>query len=67
MTFEWEELIDEATPHFTTHRAKIFGGWLVRTDEFWRDDLFGCQSESTCFVPDPNHQWTLEGVMDGVI
>lgn len=60
MKFEWEEVVDDATDHFTTHRAKIFGGWLVRTDEFWRDDFFGCQSESTCFVPDPNHEWVID-------
>ncbi len=64
MKFEWEALEDESTPHFTTHRAKIFGGWLVRTDEFWRDDNFGCQSESTCFVPDPKHLWSLDKDQD---
>lgn len=64
MKFEWEHLEDETTPHITTHRAKVFGGWLVRTDEFFRDDLFGCQSEALVFVPDPKYLWSLEKEKD---
>ena len=39
-----------------TSRLKVPGGWIVNTVNY--ND--GCCSESTCFVPDPGHQWVLE-------
>ena len=46
----WEEvrqhlILDDT--EVTAHRAKIFGGWLVR---------YG-QGGSITFVPDPKHKW----------
>ena len=60
MIFEWEELVDETTDHFTTHRAKVWGGWIVRTNEFFYGDLSVAQSESLVFIPDPEHKWVIE-------
>lgn len=60
MKFEWEELKDESCDHFTTLRAKIFGGWLVRTNEFTFGELSIAESEALVFVPDPKHEWVID-------
>jgi hypothetical protein len=59
MKFEWE-MIDNNTvdkKHFAiTHRAKVIGGWIVHN----ATKLPNVGSESMVFIPDPNHEWTLE-------
>ena len=57
---EWEE-IDE-----NHHRAKVHGGWLVKTYEsvFHQSDINGMQDGwdwrvAMAFVPDPNHEWKI--------
>ena len=58
----WEEIDPE------TYRAKIFGGWLVKTVHdavtyFGKDQPaeWGYQWRSAItFVPDPNHEWKIE-------
>lgn len=48
-------------------RTKVFGGWIIKTTE----PVHHCETSvcgggdgwdwriSTCFVPDPNHEWEL--------
>ena len=54
---EWEE-VDEFMD-----RRKVFGGWLVSVDFTMRvchgDHITG--ATTVTFVPDPHHQWKLEG------
>ena len=45
MKFEWEELTD------TTWRAKVIGGWIVRTTS--------CSGIAMVFIPDPKHSWEI--------
>lgn len=60
MKFEWENLC--TIGDMGTSRAKVIGGWIVRSvawskrDHDWTFHL----SESSVFVPDPNHEWTIE-------
>lgn len=61
MKFEWEVLLrfrDCSSNGFFSERAKVFGGWIVR-NVFW-DNEYNQQSESSIFVPDPNHEWRIE-------
>lgn len=55
---EWEVIIYRDNNEFgnSTHRLKVFGGWMV--SHFAWDH--GMQSESSIFVPDPNHEWRLK-------
>lgn len=39
-----------------TYRAKVIGGWLVETQNYTG------QCGGLTFVPDPNHEWQLEGI-----
>ena len=64
VSIEWESVNDDSSIG-DTQRAKVFGGWLVKTtidvlvslheDQAptngyeWRDTM--------CFVPDPEHKW----------
>ncbi len=51
MAFKWEQLKDETDGQKRdyTQRAKIPGGWLVKSKYIHGVGL--------TFVPDPNHQW----------
>lgn len=57
--FEWEELSR------TTCRAKVFGGWVVRSyivektrdPGFWATVHHTRPGNALCFIPDPNHEW----------
>ncbi|MBX4189715.1 hypothetical protein KW791_00235 [Candidatus Parcubacteria bacterium] len=70
MNFKWEKIHtqrEEGVYWFSTYRAKIFGGWLVRnfdlTKQDMRDGSFDkimSTSESCVFVPDPEHKWSVE-------
>jgi len=49
-------------------RAKVFGGWIVKTHaSVYHTNIDGCGTSgdgwdwrvSTCFVPDVNHEWQL--------
>lgn len=58
--YEWE-MMDESHKNFTD-RAKVFGGWIVRSFTYeiaGGEDAKGT-SESMVFVPDPNHEWEIE-------
>jgi hypothetical protein len=62
MKFEWEILREFMSNNFATAgsnntRAKVFGGWIVRT--FCWDEKYNMQSESSVFVPDAKHEWEV--------
>lgn len=44
--FEWQRLDS------VTERAKVYGGWLIRT---WDNDGI-----SSCFIPDEHHRWEID-------
>lgn len=64
MEFQWETLCEKEgiRNYFITQRAKVIGGWIVRTN--YIDNEIGT-SESQSFIPDPSHQWG-KSLMDGV-
>jgi hypothetical protein len=43
--------------HPTLERARVFGGWLIRTIS--GDDDSG-SFYSITFIPDPKHEWKIE-------
>ena len=50
---QWEKLANEGTTDaFTTERARVFGGWLVRVTTG--------ASQSLAFVPDGEFRWDGE-------
>ena len=62
MKFEWETI-----DNFHS-RAKVPGGWVVKAIEdvsHDRPEHGGMVSgwdyrPAICFIPDPNHEWTIE-------
>jgi len=52
--FEWEMIQEygEAFDETWLQRAKVPGGWIVRQLKYK-----GTSAEAMCFVPDPNHEW----------
>ncbi len=57
MNFEWVEIDFIEDAEIRTWRAKVIGGWLVRT-ECWDKDMG--QSESMVFLPDLKHEWEIK-------
>lgn len=57
--FMWEALFSNSTSG--SSRAKVFGGWIIMTQI--ESQIMGeYQSTiSTIFIPDPFHQWSVEG------
>jgi hypothetical protein len=62
---KWEQIDDHHD------RSKIFGGWLVKAStpvvHNMIDTGHGMSDGwdwriALCFVPDPNHEWTIEEV-----
>ncbi len=59
---EWEEI----TPY--EHRARVPGGWVLKVTQDVMTNIRPeeCPHEgyewrtSICFIPDPNHKWTLK-------
>ena len=49
---KYESITDNST------RLKVPGGWIYIT--FWQNQSHSSLSLSTCFIPDPNHEWELE-------
>lgn len=52
----WEWIADGST-----WRLKIYGGWLVHKSSSCENEESTAysQSESMCFVPDPEHKWII--------
>jgi hypothetical protein len=59
MKFEWKEISTHKHGHYQTHRAKVFGGWLVRYTEF-AVDVF--DNLAMVFIPDHDHRWDVDEV-----
>lgn len=52
---EWDwEKVDRRT-----ERAKVIGGWLIRSFNYKNEKSFEVTAESMVFVPDSNHDWTI--------
>jgi hypothetical protein len=52
---QWER-IPTTSDYDDTKRLKVVGGWVVK-HESWSGENTG--SIAMCFVPDPNHEWSL--------
>ncbi len=56
--FEWERIDfqeEENIYYFATYRAKVIGGWIVRTfDVTYKTKS---SSESMVFIADRDHEW----------
>ena len=50
---QWED-IDNLT---NTQRLRVYGGWIVKHVSYFIPN--NAVSESSVFVPDPNHEWDL--------
>lgn len=59
MKFKYEQLVKYSTQQveFSASRAKVFGGWVLRNVCYDSHDR--TQSESSIFIPDPNHEWDI--------
>lgn len=57
---KWEKISLKETDAGTksTMRLKIFGGWMVSNCIY--NNSNDLHTESSIFVPDPNHEWSLE-------
>ncbi len=61
--FEWEALYSYG--EVSTARAKVLGGWIVRTvcwSKEWRDTAPRsiALAESSVFIADRDHQWEID-------
>lgn len=52
----WEQVEDDPEGSCFTSRLRVISGWVVRVTQ-WNSESVA--SVSTCFVPDPQHEWTL--------
>lgn len=50
--FDWENV--DHTSNGYTERAKVIGGWLVRSYEYDNGIAY-----AMCFVPDVDHEWEI--------
>lgn len=69
MKFSWEKIHVQKDDFFwfATYRAKVIGGWLVRSFDLTKQPLVeGAKetnlstSESCVFVSDQNHLWEVD-------
>lgn len=66
MKFEWEKIHENyciKVGGSNTHRAKVFGGWIVSYDLY--TDVLHKGNERTMatsmvFVPDSEHSWVID-------
>lgn len=63
MKFEWE-YIEREEDYWSTCRAKIHGGWIIKHNMYSEviDDGSYSVSNSMVFVPDPHHCWSIDDV-----
>lgn len=66
MKFEWEKIAksyQDGVGGCNTHRAKVFGGWVLSND-IYTDVLHRgnerSMTTSLCFIPDALHEWVIE-------
>jgi hypothetical protein len=55
----WELMETNESTLFSTFRAKVFGGWIVRTVEYSYEVDTVSASESSVFIADPLHEWEI--------
>ncbi len=65
MKFEWERIHNiyiPTTGGSNTYRVKVIGGWVINCDNYTDviNEMPRNISQSMVFVPDPNHEWTIE-------
>ena len=53
MKFEWIEIGG------SDYRAKVRGGWLVKSCELLESVDYNNYTSSIAFVPDENHEWEI--------
>jgi hypothetical protein len=59
MIFRWKSIwLNGGSGIGATYRAKVYGGWLVKSFEV-NDSNSETTSESMTFVPDPEHKWKI--------
>lgn len=61
MKFEWELIghnHDNLDMGMSTHRAKVFGGWLVLNKNYLIQQGVSI-SESIIFISDPEYKWII--------
>lgn len=67
MKFEWELIFTSEDKISETWRAKVIGGWIIRDFHcaYYVDQKL-CTirdyslASSITFIPDPNHEWSIE-------
>lgn len=52
----WEFLFENEHTVGDSRRLKVYGGWIFNT---WAKHDGQVVSESCCFIPDPEHKWTI--------
>lgn len=62
--FKWETLFMEEKVNHTiingSMRAKVFGGWIVRSMSHTFSEKNLSSTESSVFIPDRNHEWEVK-------
>lgn len=56
MIFEWERIYYNESCTRQTFRSRVFRGWIVKDEH----QDYDTTAISTIFVPDPNHEWSIE-------
>lgn len=59
MIFFYERIDGDNDVYNHTHRAKVFGGWIVRHIREGVSDS-ECDNVTMVFVPDVYHEWKVE-------
>lgn len=61
ITFYWQLIYSnyEGLQHSQTTRAKVIGGWIVNQTTWTNTSESIAVSESSVFVPDPEHKWEV--------
>jgi hypothetical protein len=54
MKFQWEQIAED------TRRARVFGGWIVQNLLFKEGERGVFMSESSVFIPDLKHEWSIK-------
>jgi len=64
---KWEIISDynDGVDQNQMARAKVFGGWIIKSHTYsTKSFVANLISESMVFMPDPNHEWKIEGEKD---
>jgi hypothetical protein len=63
----WERLYSNLGKSEETYRAKVLGGWLVKTSfaSYWSDGGYGYGGLT--YIPDPIHEWEIFSEEDMIL